>query len=205
MATHRVLIFALAAVSGMTACAGTRLTVQVDPARAGFRALLMPLDERCALGGSEVTDQSGRLLITKEYCGKLQLVVGARGYNASRRVVDTCDTQLVRVELQPSAPVAYPADVCSVAAQRALQAWLSKDSSALRAMLINPEDLAMYQRQSYEPAPWQHTIDKTEDQGAECVVHARLFYEAGCEEPVRVDLLRAPDSSYQLRGIQRGE
>jgi hypothetical protein len=189
----------------MAGCAGTRLTVQVDPPKAGFRALLLPVDERCALGGSSQTDHTGEVLITKEYCGELQLVVSARGYNTERQVIDTCDTQRVRVAMQPTAAAAHPKDACSVTAEQALQAWISRDYDALRALLANNEDVALNQRASHEPEPWQHTIDKTDDQGEQCSVHARLFYEAGCEEHVRVDLLRTTDGSYQLRGIQRDQ
>jgi hypothetical protein len=204
MATHRILIV-LAAVSGTGACTPTHLNVRVEPpphaSKAGFRAALGPPGVKCAGGGPFVTGDDGVVLLEQRHCDEQWLVVGAPGYITEQRAVDTCDVQLITVPIKPSPPVAHPDDACSVAAQQALQVWLSGNADALRALLVDPDDYEMYRRTGSLDKPWQFTI-QGEERGDECSASAVMYFEPGCEAPLRIDLLRTQDGSYKLRGVQ---
>lgn len=202
MVTARILV---AAISCMAACAGTRLSVRVEPpkgaSKAGFYAAIGPVGERCIAGKRTVTtDAAGTILVTEEFCGDLQLVVAAPGYETQRRVLDTCDTKFVQVAMHAAKPVTDPSDACTTAAIRVMKIWLSHDTEALRAELVDPNDLQMYLRESHYD-PWQLVFEPGVQRGDECSVKVNLFYDAGCEGAIRIDLLRVADS-WRLRGLQ---
>jgi hypothetical protein len=195
----------LAAVSGMVACAGTRMTVRVEPpkntSKAGFYAAIGSPGDRCVPAGHlDMTDETGTTVVQEEFCGKLQLVVAAPNYQTERKVLDTCNTKFVQVDVHPAAPITDPSDECSTAAMRVMQMWLSEDADALRQELVDPNDLPLYIREG-QLKPWRLVYEPSPPHGDECAVHVSIFYDAGCEAAVRVDLLRVGDA-WRLRGIQ---
>ena len=209
MATPRILSMRwlmIAAVSGMVACAGTRMTVRVEPpkgaSKAGFYAAIGSIGDRCVPAGRlDMTDDTGTTVVQEEYCGKLQLVVAAPNYQTERKVVDTCDTKFIQVDVQPAKPITNANDACSTAAMRVMQIWLSDDADALRNELVDPNDLPLYLREKGQLDPWRLEYEPPASHAEECSVRVNLFYDAGCEATVRVDLLRMGDA-WRLRGIQ---
>jgi len=196
----------LAAVSCVIACAGTRMTVRVEPpknaSKAGFYAAVGSLGDRCVPAGPlDRTDETGTTVVQEEFCGKLQLVVAAPNYQTERKVLDTCSTKFVQVDVHPAKPIMNPSDECSVAAMRVMQIWLSDDADALRKELVEPNDLPLYLREGQQLNPWRLTYEPPPPHGDECSVRVNLFYDAGCEATVRVDLLHMGDA-WRLRGIQ---
>lgn len=193
----------LVALSCIPACGVTRLTVRVDPPRnepkAGFYAGIGEPGEQCANTG-KVTDDEGLSVVTERWCGQAQLVVAAPGYKTHRQALDTCDIKFVRVEMHKAEPLTNPTDECSTAAMRVMAIWLSRDAEALRNELVDPDDLEMYMRERSED-PWQVAFEPITQDGDECSVQARMFYDVGCEGRRRIDLLRVRDS-WRLRGIQ---
>lgn len=194
--SRRRALFALpVAVSTLLcACGATQLTVQVEPppeaARSGFHVVLASTQDRCPLGQSALTDAAGRVQVTHKDCGPMQLMVGARGYEPSRQLLDTCRVKQVNVEMHSAAPVKLPTDECSRAALRVVEAWLSAEPAELQKVLLRSDDVELYLRGGDQPTPWQLDIHKTERHRSQCSVFLRLFYESGCVEPWRLELQR---------------
>jgi hypothetical protein len=173
----------------LAGCGGTYLRVQVQRAPdrkpvAGASVLLYDLNDdpcRDSPSGGQGTDSVGQAEVRAHYCGRARLYVSAENFEPVVRVLDTCAAQAIDVVLADAQqPVADGGDA-ALAALRFVEAILSGNLAATRALLMDPGTAELYLKDGIreDGRPYSVRITKVSS-ASNATVELELLYDTGC-------------------------